>query len=234
MRLRSPWLWGALAVVAVALSLGVSALRDRPAIAGDADLPVYEVRRGEFVRKVWADGNLEAAEATVLSPPPTVRSPLRIGWLAPDGSRVSEGDVVIRFDPTDMEKKLARRPQICRRTTDSRITQKTVREESAAAQSRTATPTWPTMDLEYAREFQSKDAQIFSRIEIIESEIDEQLATRKKAHAEAVQEIRGELSQVELDLLGIERRKADLQVERGRERAAGTGGAGASRRHLRA
>ena len=211
MRLRSPWLWGTFAVVVVVLSLGVSTLRHRPAIAGNADLPVYEVRRGEFVRKVWADGNLEAAEATVLSPPPTVRNPLRIGWLAPDGSRVSEGDVVIRFDPTDMEKKLEDGRNL-QDTTDSRITQKTVREESAVRNlGRDAD--MATMDLDYAREFQSKDAQIFSRIEIIESEIDEQLATRKKAHAEAVQEIRGELSQVELDLLGIERRKADLQVD---------------------
>jgi multidrug efflux pump subunit AcrA (membrane-fusion protein) len=198
-------------VLVIAASLGLPALRERPAIGGSADLPVFEVRRELFVRQVWADGNLEAVEATVLSPPPTVRNPLRIGWLAPDGSRVREGEVVIRFDPTDLEKKLEQ-GQHLQATTDSRITQTDVREESAVRNlGRDAE--MATMDLEYAREFQSKDEQIFSRIEIIESEIDEQLATRKKAHAEAVQEIRGELSQVELDLLAIERRKADLQVE---------------------
>jgi len=179
-----------------------------------SDVPLYEARRGEFARRVHADGLLQAAEATALSPPASVRGSLRIGWLAPDGSRVSEGDVVIRFDPTDLEEKLAEGENL-QATTDSRITQKRVREDSAVRNLERDAEI-AALDLEYAREFQSKDALIFSRVEIIESEIDEQLATQRKEHAESVREIREDLAQVELDLLDIERRKADLQVEEAR------------------
>jgi RND family efflux transporter MFP subunit len=211
MKLRSPWLWALIAVAVLAATAGLSTLRGTAAAPTDGNVPVYEVRRDEFVRKVYADGVLEAVEATVLSPPPTVRGPLRIGWLAEDGSRVSEGDVVIRFDPTDLEKQLTEGENL-QASTDARIEQKKVREEGAV-RNLDRDAEMADMDLEYAREFQSKDARIFSRIEIIESEIDEQLATERKENAEVVRSIREDLSDVELDLLKIERKKADLQVD---------------------
>lgn len=198
--------WIAIAAVLVS-AVGLSALRG---LGAGSDVPVYEARRGDFVRRVQADGLLQAAEATTISPPSAVRGSLRIGWLAPDGSLVSEGDVVIRFDPTDLEEKLAEGENL-QASTDTRITQKRVREDSAL-RNLDRDAEMAVLDLEYAREFQSKDALIFSRIEIIESEIDEELATQRREHAEAVREIREDLGRVELDLLGIERRKADLQV----------------------
>jgi hypothetical protein len=73
------------------------------------------------------------------------------------------------------------------------------------------------LDLQYAREFQSKDPEVFSRTEIIESELDESLATRRKENAEAVRGIRDKLANVDLDLLGIERHKADLKIGQARK-----------------
>ena len=34
------------------------------------------------------------------------RGRFKLAWMAPDGSEVKKGDVVVRFDPTDLEKKL--------------------------------------------------------------------------------------------------------------------------------
>jgi len=97
-------------------------------------------------------------------------------------------------------------------TTDSRITQRTVRE-SSAIRNLERDSDFAELQLDYAQKFQSKDPEIFSRVEIIESEIDEELATERKKHAEDAREIREELAEVELDLLDIERRKADLKVQ---------------------
>jgi multidrug resistance efflux pump len=176
-----------------------------------SDVPTYEVSRGEFVRRVYADGNLEAAQATSLSPPPSVRGPMRIAWLAPDGSRVQAGDTVILFDPTDLEDQL--QDGLSERArTDSRITQKRVNEDKTQRDlDRDAGVA--EMDLTYAREFQSKDPEIFSRIDIIESELDESLATSKKEHADVMRTIRQDLGQVEMDLLDLERRKTDIQIQ---------------------
>jgi RND family efflux transporter MFP subunit len=52
---------------------------------------------------------------------------------------------------------------------------------------------------------------------MIESEIDERLAGERKDHAEEVREIRRDLGGVELDLLGIERRKAEIKVQQAQE-----------------
>jgi len=176
-----------------------------------ADVPIYEVRRDTFVRRVYAEGNLEAAQATQLSPPGGVRGPMRIAWLAPDGSQVDAGEVVIRFDPTDMEKKLEDGLS-ARATADSRIRQKQVRED-AQIRNLERDADLAAIEMDHASEFQSKDPEIFSRMEIIESEIDGVLAIKKKEHAADERDIQEELTQVELDLLAIERRKAQLQIQ---------------------
>ena len=121
------------------------------------------------------------------------------------------GDVVIRFDPTELEDQLLE-GRSERARTASRIVQKKVTEDKTLRDlDRDAGVA--DMDLAYAREFQSKDPEIFSRIDIIESEIDETLATSKKEHADAMRTIRKELGQVEMDLLDLERRKADIQIQ---------------------
>jgi len=176
------------------------------------DVPTIEARQGPFVRRVWADGNLEAAEATTLGPPPMVREPMRIAWLATDGTAVAAGDVVIRFDPTDMEEQL-RQGRNDEATAESRIEQTSVRQEGAA-RNLERDARMAAVELDYAREFHSRDEQIFSRIEIVESEIDQALATERKAFAETELAIRGDLARVELELLALERRKAELQIDR--------------------
>jgi len=204
-----------LAVLAAALLLFAAAIPSIKQLAqlrgGDA-MPVFEVASGEFVRQVHAEGNLKAVRATPLSPPPGIRGSVRVAWLAPDGLSVSEGDVVIRFDPTDMEKNLLD-GKSDRAAAESRMTQRLVREEGAMRNlGRDAD--LAAMDLEHAQEFQSRDAQVYSRQEIIESEIDSALANHRKQHAGQQREARGELARVEQDLLGIERHKAELQITR--------------------
>jgi RND family efflux transporter MFP subunit len=180
-----------------------------------SEVPTYVVSLGDFSRKIHAEGNLKAADATLLGPPAKMRRPLKIAWLAPDGSRVKEGDVVIRFDPTDLEEEL-KEGRHDRATTDSQITQKAVREEGSRRNLERDTEV-ANLELDYAEGFQSKDTEIFSRTEIIEAEIDKELASTKKEHAEQVGRVHGELAQAELDLLAIERRKAELTISQAEE-----------------
>ena len=179
------------------------------------EVPTYVVSHGDFSRKIHAEGNLEAADATLLGPPTKVRRPLKIAWLAPDGSWVKEGDVVIRFDPTDLEEEL-KEGRHDRATSDSQITQKTVREEGGQRNLERDAEV-ANLELDYAEGFQGKDTQIFSRTEIIEAEIDKTLALTKKDHAADAGRVHGELAQAELDLLAIERRKAELTISQAEE-----------------
>jgi multidrug resistance efflux pump len=211
---KRAWILIGLVAVVLAGSAIVSVVRALNRMGGE-DIPTFVVERGDFVRRVYADGNLEAAQATLLSAPPTIRGPVNIAWLAPDGSHVSAGDVVVRFDPSDMEQKL-REGRSDQATAESRISQKKVREDGAIRNlGRDADIA--VMDLEHAEEFQSLDPTIFSRVDIVESEIDHTLAGQRKEHAETVRGIREELAGVELDLLAIERRKAELQITQAEE-----------------
>src|SRR6202035_1438733 len=67
-------------------------------------------------------------------------------------------------------------------------------------------------ELEKTRKFQSKDTLIFSRNQIIESQVDEQLSTDRKAHAEKAQTIESSLSKSKIDLLALEQRKAEIAM----------------------
>jgi len=208
--MRRAWI-----VAASTAALGIVALLTSLAwnrLASDTgDVPTTAVVRGDFVHRIWADGLVQAAEATPLGPPPMVRGQLRIAWLAPDGSHVEPGDVVIRFDPTDLETRLIE-GRTERATADARIERTQVREDSAG-RNLERDAAIAGVELDYARRFQSKDPEVFSRVDIAKSDIDEKLAAARKEHAEDVRGIRGDLAGVEIDLLGIERRKAQLKID---------------------
>ncbi|MBZ5640090.1 MAG: HlyD family efflux transporter periplasmic adaptor subunit [Acidobacteriia bacterium] len=199
-------------------ALGLAALAGLPYVRGlgrSTDVPVATARRGDIARHVQAEGNLKAVKATVLTAPIDGANSLKIAWLAPDGSRVRTDDVVIRFDSTDAEKSLVD-GEGERQTADNRIAGKRA-EGEGTLRNLDRDAGMAGLDLRYAREFQSKDPEIFSRTEIIESQLDESLATRRKENAEAVRGIRDKLTRVDLDLLGIERHKADLKIEQAKK-----------------
>jgi len=65
------------------------------------------VTRGDFRVMVEATGRLETAVAYEIGPP-SVQDfwEYNLTWMIPEGSRVKKGDVVARFDPTQIEEKL--------------------------------------------------------------------------------------------------------------------------------
>lgn len=64
---------------------------------------LYEVKMENFTVNVPAKGELFAAKATIISAPMGRRGGQNISWLAPEFSRVNEGDVIARFDGEAME-----------------------------------------------------------------------------------------------------------------------------------
>lgn len=180
-------------------------------LGGGTDVPSLVVHPGPFVRKVVAEGNLSAVNATPISGPAEAEGPMKIAWLAPDGSRVAKDEVVMRFDPTDMEKLEAdgtseRETALSRMDglrAESGATIRNLERDAGMAQ----------RELDLTAQFQSHDTEIFSRAEIIESEIDRDLASRRRDHARSVRGIRERLTAAELGLIGIERLKADLRIK---------------------
>lgn len=185
---------------------------------GGVSVPLYRVQREDFERRVVADGHLSAVRATPLAPDPSVRSSLRIAWMVPDGSRVSAGDPVVRFDPSEMEKRLEEaRAELTK--TEIRIRKEHLQSQAEIENLR-RDEDLAELELETSQQFQKKDAELFSRQEIIEAEIDRNLAEHRKVHAERKRESRRDLAQTEIQILEIERRQALEKIEEAEKRLA--------------
>lgn len=210
---RRRLLVGAVGVaLVIGLFFGIQRVR---AMWAQPPVPVHTVERTSFARKVTAEGNLKAVKATPLLTPRRSRQALKIAWLAVDGSRIKEGEVVARFDPTEMEKKLVD-GQAALLTAQRKISKERIDIGSVQAE-RDRESEMTRLELEQTKKFQRKNAVIFSRNDIIESEIDGELSQARLEHAEAAEGIERSLSKSKLDLLAIEKRVATMQVEQAKE-----------------
>lgn len=198
----------------------VLAVADVPLISLEegVSVAVYRVQREDFERRVVADGHLSAVRATPLAPDSTVRSSLRIAWMIPDGSRVAAGDLVMRFDPSEMEKRLEEARAELEKTA-IRIRKKRLQSEAEIENLR-RDEALAALELETARQFQKKDAELFSRQEIIEAEMDRELAEQRKVHAQRTRESTGDLAATEIQILEIERRRALEKIQEAEKRLA--------------
>ena len=197
----------AAAAVVLLIALGAFLPLSRP---GD-DVPTLRIEPSDLLRSVPAQGELRAVRATPVSVPMGVAGPSRIGWLAQDGSLVKAGDVVIRFDPSALEKRLidaqddlrTARLQMEKEQLSGLSEVRKLEKDAAMAR----------VELDQASHFQKKDAEIFSRSEIIESDIDQQLATEREKHAEAAQHTHQKLTGTEVALLQIKVRQAEAKIQ---------------------
>jgi multidrug efflux pump subunit AcrA (membrane-fusion protein) len=202
---------GAIAAVAIAAAAAVvfGVLQPAPTV------PVIRVSSEAFRVRVFADGTLASVRSTPVTAPIKPQIPFTLSWLVDDGAVVEEGDIIARFDASRLEKDHEDGVSD-QRISDHRIdSAKTSREVTVGKLDRDEEVA--QHELEVAREFQSTDTTIYSKIEIAESQIDTELAETRAEHAIESQEIQDRLSQAEIDLLGIERRKADIKVQQAQE-----------------
>ena len=203
--------WVRVGIAFVLLAGGAfGAVRWRGRAATGPDVPSLVLKKEPFVRQVQADGYLKAVKSTPLTAPPTVQGAQKIAWLAPDGSKVAKGDVVIRFDPSTLEKKL-RDGKADQASADAKIDKEKILA-GAAERGRARTADLSSSELDQTRAFQSTDPEIFSRNQIVESSIDEGLSTARMTHAADAKKIEDTLSKSKLELINIERKSATLNV----------------------
>jgi multidrug efflux pump subunit AcrA (membrane-fusion protein) len=139
---------------------------------------------------------------------------MRIAWLAQDGAAVEKGEVVMRFDPSELEKEeLDAAGQVDqadlkleRHDTETASRLRNLERDAEAA----------TLELEMSQEFERTDEELFSRFDIIESELDGELAAERKEHADSSMRSEAELAQAQADLYRLDRGKALRSFERAR------------------
>lgn len=183
---------------------------------GSGEVPVAVVERRDFRHEVPAEGNLRAARSAVVQVPEqgARNGRFRVAWVAADGTRVRTGNVVVRFDPTDLAKALRDAEAKLETARLKGAGQRKSLQAAIANLRRDAA--MARIELDNARHFQKKDELIFSRNDIIQSEMDQQLAAGKELHAREQQSGRAQLGQAGLDLLAIDVRQAEAEIRQAR------------------
>jgi RND family efflux transporter MFP subunit len=194
----------------LALALVVAA----GACAAEREVATYRVERQSFVHRVRAEGHLSPTQATTISVPTQVRQAVRIAWRAEDGAALSAGDVVVRFDPLEMERELEKgRADLEQSQLKGSKAEATSAERAHGVDRQRAEA---ELQLDVAERFEKTDDSIYSRHEIIESQIDTELAAQRKEQAAELAVIHQDLAQAETALLDIETRRANQRIEQAR------------------
>lgn len=200
-----------LAVGATILLVGGWLVAARAVGPGD-DVEWVPVERGDLVLGIEVDGELEAPEASFLSPPaiPHQRQ-FRIAFMAPEGQRVSAGQPVLAFDTTELETRLQERladrdsaaAEIEKRRTDLAKRRSEVELQLAEAR---ANLRKKELELEVPEELvAAKDLTILR--------IDRELAEREIVHLEERLELLERQARAELRALAERRDRAAARVE---------------------
>jgi HlyD family secretion protein len=179
-------------------------------------LPVQTIRQQDYAVIVPAEGELTGLDTVTVSTPRTPRwDSLKISRIVEEGTIVSAGEELIRFDNTSLNMSLEQN-----QNTVSRYDQQIDKSrQDVATDTRVLTLDREAADLEvgYADRQVRKDEDIFSRWEIQESVMSAALARYRKEVLEHKGKLKGDLSQADLAILGIERRQADAEVQTARE-----------------
>ena len=199
------------AVLLLGILAGLPATGCRPA----PETASAVARQQDFEHRIGADGVLKAARVTPITAPAQIRRRVRIAWLAPDGARVEAGEVVARFDAEEIEERLEEaRSDLERNDLERAKSESETRSQMASleAERRKA-----ELDLDLARRFLKTDDELYSRFEILEDAVDEDLASERSDNARHLEELQRSSSKAGLELLSIDQRKARVDLEQAEE-----------------
>ena len=179
-------------------------------------LPTLTVQEREYAVTVPAAGELIGLQTVTVSSPRTPRwDSLKVSRVAEEGTIVSAGETILRFDSSSSTMSLEQNQN----SVDRFDQQLSKSREDGQTDGRVLNLDRQEADLEvgYADRQVRKDEDIFSRWEIQESIVSAALSRYRKEVLEHKGRLKGDLSQADLAILSIERRKADSEVQTARE-----------------
>ena len=175
-----------------------------------------EIRPRDFSLMIPAKGELQSSESMAIAVPNVPVNRLRVASAVPDGRNVSKGDVLVEFDPAELDLEVLEN-----RSNLQMTNQKISKGELAVGAEKTdiiKDRKIAELELQKINEFLPKDKQIFSRREIIEGQLDKSYTEKKIVFADARLELKGKVYSLDEAILMLERQQANAkiaQIEKG-------------------
>ncbi|HZS04903.1 MAG TPA: HlyD family efflux transporter periplasmic adaptor subunit [Blastocatellia bacterium] len=166
----------------------------------------------DFTLNISAKGELQSAESVTIAVPPVPVQRLRIASVVPDGRHVNKGDVLVEFDPEELDLQ-AREHRSSLRMAEQKLS----RGELASGTEKTDISKdrkIAELDLRKINEFLPQDQQIYTQRQIIEGQIDKTYAEKKVVFADARLQLKGKVYSLDEAILMLEKQQANSMIGR--------------------
>jgi multidrug efflux pump subunit AcrA (membrane-fusion protein) len=214
-RRRRVRIWLTLLAVLLAAGGAAAGVYRMGRVQSAVDIPVTQVKQGEFLVIVRCRGALDAHHSTQFYTP--MVPGLRIAWMAPAGEPVTQGDPIIRFDSSQAKQQLAQK-EAALRSAQAALEQWVAQARITAEQDKS-----DLSDAQYAVETAKLEvsiAGIKSKIEGEEAQIAEHVAEQKLKAEEATVDLHYAADQSKMASLTRVRDQAKADVDLANSRIA--------------
>ena len=181
----------------------------------EQQIPTIIVRRQDYNIVARAEGALVGLYSVPVTAPRLRSGPMRIAWLAPEGSVVARGETLVRFDDTDATLALEQG--------ENQLATQSHRMENSkqrqAGEMRQLGMDQQSADLErsYSESQVRKDETIFSQWEIRESLMNTDLAESRLDYLKDREGLQQELGESLLRELNVDKSSVQAEVELAQE-----------------
>ncbi|MBI1763297.1 MAG: HlyD family efflux transporter periplasmic adaptor subunit [Acidobacteria bacterium] len=161
----------------------------------------------DFSLLIAAKGELQAAQSSAIAVPPVPVNRLRIASVVADGRYVNKGDVLVEFDPAELDlqkqEQRAGLEMAQQKMTKGGLANQT--EKTDIGKDRKLAE----LELRKINEFLPQDEQIYTRRDIIEGQINQAYAEKKIVFADARLQLKDKVYSLDEAILLLERQQAN-------------------------
>ncbi|WP_232842828.1 efflux RND transporter periplasmic adaptor subunit [Psychrosphaera ytuae] len=172
--------------------------------------PTYQVGQTDLIIEVPALGELEAAEAEVISNPS--QQPMTLAWMEQEFIHVKKGQVIARFDAESLT--LQKRKEQLEMELIAKDMQGKYAEKSQQEAEVNAEKDLVSEEFEFSQSYSIDDLRIYSQLEIIESMENTEFLNAKDEFLDWKKGSISEQSQSAVDVLNIRKEGHAAQMKR--------------------
>jgi HlyD family secretion protein len=196
-----------LAAVSIAI---FAARRAWPSSAAEVMPLTVAIQPHDFTLKINANGELQSVESMAIAVPFVPVQRLRIASVIADGRQVKKGEMIIEFDPTELDLEMLEH-----QSSLESAKQKISKVELATGVEKTdiiKDKKIAELELEKINEFLPRDELIYARRQIIEGQLDKEFTEKKLVYADARLQLKGKVYSLDEAILLLERQQADSKI----------------------
>ncbi len=209
-RVPNPLIW-ILVMAACGQGTGCSLLPGNTGTASRSVATIPAVRT-DFIVAVKARGELEADQASPIAVPRVPTGALKVKELAPEGSLVEKGDVILGFDDSQLNIQMANHTATFRAS--GRQIDGTRIDRDIEAGATMTERSIAEMERDWAAEFQLEDNDIYSQLEILEAALGKSTAEERIIFADVKLLLKGEYYDIDEKILDVEQGQARGKMQR--------------------